>query len=105
MIDKVPDVKPPEIDPNGDARKRVLRIAVPIGKLNCVQKLALDGRVRCAAVNLKIVLARHQKMSLVQVEFVILKRPVLNRPILNRSLRRDDGRGIGRAEEGRLGTV
>ena len=56
MVDEIANVLSSEVHTDCDARVRVVWISIPIRCLDRIKVLALEGRVRLAAVNLEIVL-------------------------------------------------
>src|ERR1700732_3151968 len=100
VIDEVSDVRSTKIHPHFHARIRMSRIPVPVRDLNHVKELPFNVRFLLAAVDLEIVLRQHQEVYLVEVEFMVLSRPVLNCPVLDRALRGNYGWRIGRIKHG-----
>ena len=68
VINEVPDVRPAKIHADLDARERMRGISVPVGNLDHIQELTLNGLYGLAPVDLEIVLRQNVKMNLMEVD-------------------------------------
>jgi len=84
--DEVAKVISTEIDTERDAGKWVGGILVPEWNLDHVEVLAGDSGRLLGPIQLEIILRFHEKMQLMEVEFVVFWRAVLDGPFFDRAL-------------------
>ena len=88
--DEVANVASTEIDKERDAGECVVGILVPGRNLDRVEVLASESRRLLGPIQLEIILRFHEKMLLMDVEYVVLGRAVLDNPLFDRALGRHD---------------
>ncbi len=96
MEDEVANVTSAEVDTERDTGIRVSNILVPEWNLDRVEVLACDSRRLLGSIQLEVILRFHQKMQLMEVEYVVLARVIFDGPFFDRTLRGDDvGSSVG----------
>jgi hypothetical protein len=82
--DEVAKIIPTEVDTERDAGEWVVGILVPEWNLDHVEVLAGDSRCPLGPIQLEIILRFHEKIKLMEVEFVVFGRAVLDGPFFDR---------------------
>src|SRR6202035_4397891 len=94
--DEAANVASTEIDKEPDVGVCVVGILVPGRNLDRVEVLASESRRLLGPIQLEIILRFHEKMQLMDVEYVGLGRAVLDNPFFDRALGRHDvGGSVG----------
>ena len=94
--DEVANVASTEVDKERDAGEWVVGVLVPGRNLDRVEVLASESRRLLGPIQLEIILRFHEKMQLMDVEYVALGRAVLDNPLFDRALGRHDvGGSVG----------